>query len=192
MSVTIIQVYQWTEEFQTCNLILRQLYFTHKPFAADLTCQSQGYVPVVSSHTHERWVHPNWHRSSGGWSQASERRKVPRERKVGSFLLRAAASGAVESGWTEMERSLNLFLYFALAACALLQCMCLRCHHYLLDICVQLEYLSFSFHLSHTDLTGELWHSQAASLQTEGAVQRSLTTTPNVIEWDLLWDRHKC
>lgn len=28
--------------------------------------------------------------------------------------------------------------------------------HYLLNICVQLEYLSFPFHLSDTDLTGEL------------------------------------
>lgn len=42
--------------------------------------------------------------------------------------------------------------------------------HYLLNVCVQLEYLSFPFHLSDTDLTGELRHCQAASLQAEGAV----------------------
>ena len=57
---------------------------------------------------------------------------------------------------------------------------------YLLDVRVQLEYLSLPFHLPDTDLTGELRHSQAASLQAEGAVQGSLTAAPNVIERYLL------
>ena len=51
---------------------------------------------------------------------------------------------------------------------------------------MQLEYLSLSFHLSNTDLTGELRHSQAPSLQAEGAVEGSLTAAPDVIERDLL------
>lgn len=57
---------------------------------------------------------------------------------------------------------------------------------YLLNIRVQLEYLSLPFHLSDTDLTGELRHRQAASLHAEGAMQGSLTATPDVVERDLL------
>lgn len=60
-------------------------------------------------------------------------------------------------------------------------------HHYLLNIRVQLEYLSLSFHLSDADFAGELRHHQAASLQAEGAVQGSLTAAPDVVEWDLLF-----
>lgn len=63
------------------------------------------------------------------------------------------------------------------------------CLHYLLNIRVQLEYLSFPFHLPDADLTGELRHGQAASLQAEGAVQGSLTAAPDVIERDLLLTR---
>lgn len=51
---------------------------------------------------------------------------------------------------------------------------------------MQLEYLPLPLHLPHTDLTGELGHGQAASLQAEGAVQRSLTAAPDVIERNLL------
>lgn len=51
---------------------------------------------------------------------------------------------------------------------------------------MKLENLSLPFHLSDTDLTGELWHSQAASLQAEGAMQGSLTAAPDVVERDLL------
>lgn len=51
---------------------------------------------------------------------------------------------------------------------------------------MQLEYLSLPFYLSDADLTGELRHRQAASLQAEGAVQGSLTAAPDVIERDLL------
>lgn len=57
---------------------------------------------------------------------------------------------------------------------------------HLLNIRVQLKYLSLSFHLSDADLTGELRHGQATSLQVEGAVQGSLTATPDVIKRDFL------
>lgn len=58
---------------------------------------------VVSSHSHERWVHPDWHISSGGWSQASERHKVPLEKKAGRHLQRGGGSVEVESGYTQKE-----------------------------------------------------------------------------------------
>ncbi|TNN53263.1 hypothetical protein EYF80_036497 [Liparis tanakae] len=60
----------------------------------DLTCQSPDCVPGASSHILEHWVHPNWHRSSGGWSQASERQRVPLERKAvpTDFRLRISPS----------------------------------------------------------------------------------------------------
>lgn len=51
---------------------------------------------------------------------------------------------------------------------------------------MELEYLSLPFYLSHTDLTTELGHSQAASLQAKGAVQGPLAPIPDVVEWDLL------
>lgn len=51
-----------------------------------------------------------------------------------------------------------------------LQQLCLCYFHYLLNIRVQLEYLTLPLNLSHADLTGELRHGQAASLQAEGAV----------------------
>lgn len=57
---------------------------------------------------------------------------------------------------------------------------------YLLDVSVKLEYLSLPLHLSDADLAGELWNYQASSLQTEGAMQRPLASTPDVIEWNLL------
>lgn len=81
---------------------------------ADLTCQSPDCVPVVSSHILEHWAHPSWHRSSGGWSQASERHRVPLERKAGSCLLRGGASAAVESGLTERERRRS-FVFLGIA-----------------------------------------------------------------------------
>lgn len=62
---------------------------------------------------------------------------------------------------------------------------------YLLDVSVKLEYLSFPLHLSDTDLAGELGNHQASSLQTEGAVQRPLTPTPNVVERDFLGNRDR-
>ena len=56
---------------------------------------------AAASHTPARWGHPGWCRSSVGWSRASERRKVPLERKIGSCLRRAGASVAAESGMAE-------------------------------------------------------------------------------------------
>lgn len=166
-----------------------------------LTCQSPDCEPVASSHILERWVHPNWRRFSGGWSQASERHKVPLERKVGTFLLRGGASAEVKSGRAEVLRSTetNLCIDWSNCAAALQRylCVCVRAqafyrrHHYLLDVSVQLEYLSLPFHLPDADLTGELRHSQAASLQAEGAMQGSLTATPNVIKRYLLSHRQK-
>lgn len=83
---------------------------------ADLTCQSQDCVPVASSHTHEHWVHPNWRRSSGGWSQANERHRVPLVRREGRFLLREGASVVVASGETEMETLWFFYFDFFLSA----------------------------------------------------------------------------
>lgn len=57
---------------------------------------------------------------------------------------------------------------------------------YLLNIRVQLEYLTLPLNLPHADLAGELRHGQAASLQAEGAVQGSLAAAPDVVERDLL------
>lgn len=63
----------------------------------------------------------------------------------------------------------------------------MRCSLYLLNIRVQLEYLTLALNLSHADLAGELRHGQAASLQAEGAVQGSLAAAPDVVERDLLF-----
>lgn len=57
---------------------------------------------------------------------------------------------------------------------------------YLLDVCVELEYLSLPFHLPHADLTAELGHGQAASLQAKCAVQGPLAPIPDVVKWNLL------
>lgn len=62
---------------------------------------------AAASHTLGRWGHPDWRRSSVGSSRASERRKVPLERKVGSCLLTAEASVAAESGTTERVISVD-------------------------------------------------------------------------------------
>lgn len=95
-----------------------------------LTCQSPDCEPVASSHILERWVHPNWRRFSGGWSQASERHKVPLERKVGTFLLRGGASAEVKSGRAEVLRSTetNLCIDWSNCAAALQRylCVCVR------------------------------------------------------------------
>lgn len=93
-----------------------------------LTCQSPDCEPVASSHILERWVHPNWRRFSGGWSQASERHKVPLERKVGTFLLRGGASAEVKSGRTEASRSTetNLCIDWSNCAAALQRYLCVR------------------------------------------------------------------
>ena len=52
-------------------------------------------------------MHPNSHKSFGGWSQASERHKVPLEMKAGRYLLRGGASVVVESGLKEKVRSIQ-------------------------------------------------------------------------------------
>ena len=57
---------------------------------------------------------------------------------------------------------------------------------YLLQCVAELKDLSFSFHLSHTQLAADLCGSWAQSLQGEGAVKSSLTATPHLVEWDLL------
>lgn len=127
--------------------------FTRNQGERDLTCQNQDCVPAAASRTLERWERPNWHRSSVESSWANERRRVPLEKKVGSFLLTAEASVAAESGMTGGGG-----VIFKENRCDGFYGNVIFCtgSHYLLNICVQLEYLSLPFHLSHTDLTGEL------------------------------------
>lgn len=94
-------------------------------------------MPAASSHSRERWAHPNWHRSSGGWSQASERHRVPLERKAGRCLLRAGASAVVKSGLTEMERRLEEpCSFFFLSMTVVLPL------HYYLCVCTRRSLLS--------------------------------------------------
>lgn len=56
----------------------------------------------------------------------------------------------------------------------------------LLQCVAELKYLSLSFHLPHTQFTAEFHGGWSQSLQSEGAVKTPLTSTPHLVEWNLL------
>lgn len=129
-----------------------------------------NFLPYGSGQSESIWAHLRWRQTRTACWQGRVRRQGLKSKRT-------------NTGKEVSARYYILFSNHSLVTWQNRSC----CFLYLLDVGVKLEYLSLPLHLSDTDLAGELGNHQASSLQTEGAMQRPLTPTPNVIEWDFLW-----